>query len=114
MKEVIPMHAAFMLTLKPGGIDEYTRRHDEIWPELVTELAVNGVTQVTIFHVDSTLFVFSAIDHSKAWEQVWNTEIHLRWAAELEPYLELADDGTPASRDLSQIFHLRPGAVTQE
>ena len=43
-----------------------------------------------------------------AWSRLWNLDIHLRWAAELEPYLELAEDGTPDSRDLTEIFHLLP------
>jgi len=107
------MHAAFMLKLKPDGLGEYRRRHDQIWPELVAELAANGIRQVTIFHCDSTLFVFSSIDHAQAWERVWNTDIHLRWAAELEPYLELAADGTPASTNLTEIFHLLPNPLGQ-
>ncbi len=102
--------AGFTLRLKPGGLDEYMRRHDAIWPELVAEMAANGVEQVTIFHADSTLFIYSEIADASAWERLWNMDIHLRWAAELEPYLELAADGTPDSSDLTEIFHLLPAA----
>ena len=104
------IRAGFTLRLKPGGLDEYMRRHDEIWPELVAEMASKGVEQVTIFHADSTLFIYSEIADADTWERLWNLDIHLRWAAELEPYLELAADGTPDSQDLTEIFHLEPGA----
>jgi len=100
----------FMLRLKPGGLEEYVRRHDVIWPELVAEMAAHGVEQVTIFHVDSKLFIYSEITDADAWQRLWNLDIHLRWAAELEPYLELAENGTPDASDLSEIFHLIPAA----
>ena len=102
------MRAAFMLRLKPDGIEEYIRRHDEIWPELVTELAANGVEQITIFNTGDTLIVYSQVADAQAWERVWNKEIHLRWAADLEPFLQLAPDGTPDSTDLTEIWHLLP------
>jgi len=34
---------AFKMKLKPGMSAEYQRRHDAIWPELVTLLRDNGV-----------------------------------------------------------------------
>lgn len=105
--------AGFTLRLKPGGLDEYMRRHDAIWPDLVAEMAANGVEQVTIFHADSKLFIYSQIADPGAWERLWNLDIHLRWAAELEPYLELAEDGTPDATNLTEIFHLLPGAGPQ-
>ncbi len=36
------MRAGFELRLKPDGLAEYKRRHDDIWPELVEELALEG------------------------------------------------------------------------
>ncbi|CAN5507198.1 L-rhamnose mutarotase [soil metagenome] len=102
--------SGFTLRLKPGGLDEYKRRHDEIWPELVAEMASHGVEQVTIFHADSKLFIYSEVSEPSAWERLWNLDIHLRWAAELEPYLELADDGTPDASELTEIFHVLPAS----
>jgi L-rhamnose mutarotase len=43
------MRAGFSLRLKPEGLAEYKRRHDEIWPELVDELARNGTQQSVPF-----------------------------------------------------------------
>jgi L-rhamnose mutarotase len=102
------MRAGFSLRLKPDGLAEYKRRHDEIWPELVQELAKNGIEQITIFVTGSTLFIYSEVDNEDAWQALWHTDIHLRWAKDLEPYMELDADGTPASTDLTEIFHIRP------
>lgn len=105
------MRAGFSLRLKPDGLAEYKRRHDDIWPELVQELAHNGIEQITIFVTGSTLFIYSEIAAPDAWQTLWHSDIHIRWAQDLEPYLELADDGTPASSDLTEIFHLEPQAA---
>ena len=59
------IRAGFTLRLKPGGLEEYMRRHDEIWPDLVAEMAAKGVEQVTIFHADSTLFIYSEISDAE-------------------------------------------------
>ena len=34
---------AFLLKIKPGAAEEYTRRHNPIWPELETTLREHGV-----------------------------------------------------------------------
>ena len=75
------------------------------------ELARNGVRQVSIYAAGSSLFIYSEVENEDSWKDVWHTDIHLRWAAELEPYLELADDGTPDSTDLTEIFHIEPSVV---
>ena len=39
---------AFKMKLKPGVIDEYKKRHDELWPELAKELRDAGISDVGI------------------------------------------------------------------
>ena len=43
---------AFTMRLKPGGLAEYRRHHDQIWPELVAEIERQGIGQITIFEAD--------------------------------------------------------------
>lgn len=103
------MRTAFKLKLKTGGLPDYIRLHEEIWPELVEEEARHGITQVTIFLSDNDmLIIYSEHESATAWPEFWNTEIHRRWAEKLEPFLELSEDGTPASWDLTEIWHLEP------
>ncbi|MEM7392058.1 MAG: L-rhamnose mutarotase, partial [Verrucomicrobiota bacterium] len=42
---------AFKMKLNPGCRAEYKKRHDEIWPELVTLLRDAGVSDYSI-HLD--------------------------------------------------------------
>ncbi len=39
-----------------GKLDEYIKRHNEIWPELVDVLKQAGIKNYTIWNVDNTLF----------------------------------------------------------
>ena len=52
---------AFTMRLKPGGLAEYRRLHDAIWPELVKELEASGIRNMTIFEHDPVLFLYSEI-----------------------------------------------------
>ena len=42
---------AFKMQLNPGMADEYRRRHDAIWPELVALLKAAGISDYSI-HLD--------------------------------------------------------------
>ena len=50
--------SAFKMQLKPGMIDEYRRRHDEIWPELSALLTAAGIYDYSIFLDEDTLALF--------------------------------------------------------
>ena len=42
--------------IAPGMKEEYVKRHDEIWPELVEVLKAAGIKNYTIWNVGDTLF----------------------------------------------------------
>ena len=42
--------------IKPGMTEEYKRRHDEIWPEMIEMFAEAGVHNYTIWNVGNELF----------------------------------------------------------
>lgn len=51
---------AFTLNVKPHLIDEYRRRHAEVWPEMLDALRETGWTNYSIFlRSDGTLFFLS-------------------------------------------------------
>jgi len=47
---------AWVLEVRPGYEDEYKKRHDEIWPEMVDMLREAGVQNYSIFRHGLTLF----------------------------------------------------------
>lgn len=94
------------MRLKPGGLAEYKRQHDHIWPELVAEIEEQGIAQITIFEADSVLFLYSEITDVEAWDRLWHSEIHDKWGEVMNPLMEFNDDGIVDSTEVTEVFHL--------
>lgn len=101
---------AFTMKLKPGALAEYKKRHDEIWPELVAEIEKSGIANITTFEADPNLFLFSEIHDEAAWDKLWHSAIHLKWAKVFDPLMQIRPDGIVDSSDLREIFHLETPA----
>ncbi len=52
---------AFRMKLKPGTVDEYRRRHDELWPDLGQALSEAGIYDYSIFLDEETLHLFAVL-----------------------------------------------------
>lgn len=50
---------AFRMKLKPGCIEEYRKRHDRIWPELVKAHSDCGICDYSIYLDEETLTLFA-------------------------------------------------------
>lgn len=103
------MRVAFTMRLKPGGIDEYRRQHDNIWPELVAEIKRAGIREFTTFVDDPVLFLFSEVDDEGAWDRLWHSEVHQRWSEVMEPLMDIDENGIVVSKTIPEIFHLEHG-----
>jgi L-rhamnose mutarotase len=101
---------AFTMKLKPGGLAEYKRHHDSIWPELVAEIERQGIAQITIFENDPVLFLYSEISDPEAWDRLWHTEIHDKWGEYMAPLMVFNDEGIVDSSEVRQVFDLRTNA----
>ena len=100
---------AFTLRLKPGALAEYKERHDNIWPELVDEIERAGIAQMTAFEADPLIFYYSEIADEDAWNRLWSTETHDRWAENFKNLIDFDGDEL-ATGDLHEIFHLETPA----
>jgi L-rhamnose mutarotase len=101
---------AFTMRLKPGGLDEYRRHHQEIWPELVAEIERQGIAQITIFENDPVLFLYSEISDEEAWDRLWHSAIHDKWGEVMNPLMEFTSEGIVDSTEVREVFHLETGA----
>lgn len=62
----------------PGKLNEYIRRHDEIWPELKQQMQASGLQNYSIWSVGNELFgYYECEDLQKA---TANSAISDRWA----------------------------------
>lgn len=97
---------AFTMRLKPGALAEYRRHHDNIWQELVGEIERQGIGQITIFENDPQLFLYSEVTDEQAWDRLWHSEIHDRWAEIMNPLMEFRPDGIVDSSEVHEVFHV--------
>ncbi len=98
---------AFKMQLKPGVIDEYRRRHDEIWPELSALLTTSGIHDYSIFLDEATLSLFAVLklaeDNDR--EALPGHPVMQRWWAYMAPLMEVEPDNRPVETPLPMIFH---------
>lgn len=101
---------AFTMRLKPGGLADHRRLHQEIWPELVKELDAAGIRDMTIFEDDPLLFLYSEVDDEGSWERPWATATHERWGELMAALMALRDGGPPDSTTLEEVSMSSPPA----
>ena len=99
---------AFKMTLNPGMKDEYKKRHDEIFPELVDLLHEAGVRDYSIHLDEETNILFGVlwrrVDHAMA--DLPNTPVMQRWWAHMADIMETKPDNEPVAVPLETVFHM--------
>ncbi len=98
---------AFKMKLKAGFETEYKKRHDEIWPELSTELAKAGVSDYSIFLDEETLTLFAVqkLTDSNTSDLLPGTAIVKKWWAYMADIMEVNPDNSPIAIGLNEVFH---------
>ncbi|WP_194095010.1 L-rhamnose mutarotase [Marivivens aquimaris] len=99
---------AFKMKLHDGQLDEYKRRHDEIWPELVDLLKSAGVSDYSIHLDEETGILFGVL---------WRTDNHgmddlpkhpvmQKWWAHMADIMETHPNNEPVATPLTNVFHM--------
>jgi L-rhamnose mutarotase len=88
----------------------YEASDDEIWAEMIAELEKSGIADMTIFENDPVLVMYSVITDVEAWDRLWHSEVHDRWAVLMAPLMEFNSDGIVNSTELREVFHLETNA----
>lgn len=99
---------AFRMQLKPGTVDEYRRRHDEIWPELAELLTGAGISDYRIF-VDQqslSLFAILTLTLNNRRDALPHEPIMKRWWDYMADLMEVDATNKPVEWPLTEIFHL--------
>lgn len=99
---------AFRMVLHPGKAEEYRRRHDEIWPELVAALREAGVVEYRIFLDAETHHLFAVLtrrkDHTLG--ALRDAPAMRRWWAMMADIMETHADKSPTEVALTEMFRL--------
>ena len=99
---------AFKMTLFPGFEEEYKKRHDEIWPDLVQLLKETGISEYSIFLDEETnsLFGVLKIDEPQKLDNLPQQEVMQRWWKYMANVMESNPDHSPVSKPLKEVFYL--------
>ena len=99
---------AFIMNVYPDKHEEYEKRHNEIWPDMVKELHNHGAKNYSIFldKKSSRLFGYLEITDEELWSKMPETEVNQKWWRYMEDIMETNPDSSPASVDLPEVFHM--------
>lgn len=100
---------AFKMKLFPGMEAEYKKRHDEIWPELVTLLHEAGVSDYSIHLDHETNILFGVLTRPKnhGMAALPAQPVMKKWWAHMADIMESNPDNSPVATDLVTVFHLK-------
>lgn len=101
----------FLLKVKADRVEEYKKRHEEVWPEMKEALRRNGWHNYTLFmREDGLLFGYFETEESftTALEGMDNEDVNARWQASMSPYFEAPPGSRPDQNmvELEEVFHL--------
>jgi L-rhamnose mutarotase len=98
----------FLLHVRPEALEEYTRRHAEVWPEMREALSEAGWRNYSLFSTgDGTIVAYCESDDFQAsLAAMQGKDVNSRWQTEMAPMfqVEAAPDGQ--IEPLPEIFHL--------
>ena len=100
----------FILKVKSDRLEEYKKRHTEVWPEMLQVLRETGWHNYSLFmREDGLMFGYlETEDFEKALAGMAETEVNAKWQAEMAPFFEELDGKRPDEGmiQLEEVFHL--------
>jgi len=102
----------FRLQIRTEMMDEYIRRHAQVWPDMLQALRETGWSNYSIFldRADGTLFgYFETPDLAAAKAGMASREVNERWQADMAPFFIALDGKRPDEGFLmlEQVFFLK-------
>lgn len=97
---------AWKAVVRDGMIEEYKRRHDEIWPEMKAMFARAGIRNYSIWNVGNELFGYYESDgNGRAEKTQAEAEVSAKWNEYMKDcmYVEL-DSATGRPLPVRQVF----------
>ena len=100
----------FVLQVKPDRLDEYKRRHREVWPDMLNALRETGWNNYTLFLRDDGMLVgyLETESFAAARAGMAEREVNERWQKQMAGFFEQPAGILPdrAMQPLEEVFHL--------
>ena len=96
------------MKLKPGMVEEYRKRHDDLWPDLHKLLKDNGISEYSIFFDEETniLFAFQKQAGEQGSQDLGQTEVVQKWWKYMGDTMETNPDNSPVTTMLEEVFYM--------
>jgi L-rhamnose mutarotase len=96
------------MKLFKGKEAEYKKRHDELWPELLSLLKRSGISDYSIFldEESNILFGYLTIRDKGELEKLPHDPVMRRWWNYMQDIMETNDDNSPVNIPLKEVFYL--------
>jgi L-rhamnose mutarotase len=97
----------FTLQVRPDRLEEYRRRHAQVWPEMLEALRDTGWHDYSLFLREDGLLVgyLETPDFERARAGMASRDVNARWQADMAEFFET---GRPDQHMhvLTEVFHL--------
>lgn len=92
----------------PGKIEEYKKRHDEIWPEMIELFKKAGVRNYSIWNIENDLFGYYECDNLEKARQIQEqSKVKKAWGQYMSDVMEMEKDPlTGETVQMRQVFML--------
>jgi L-rhamnose mutarotase len=100
--------AGFTMKLFAGQEEEYRKRHDAIWPELVDLLKQHSIRNYSIFLDTNTNILFGVldIDDPQLLDKLPSHPVMQKWWSYMKDIMENNPDNSPVSIPLKEVFFM--------
>jgi L-rhamnose mutarotase len=100
----------FRLQVRQDMMDEYVRRHESVWPEMLDALRETGWTNYSLFldRTDGTLFgYFETPNLEAALQGMAGREINEKWQKDMAPFFLALEGKRPDEGflQLEEVFY---------
>jgi L-rhamnose mutarotase len=99
---------AFTMKIQPGSEEEYRRRHQQVWPELLADLKQAGCSRYSIYMRGLDLFAYMEVEDFQRFLGVMaGSSVSERWEQYMSGILiRETDPATGFPFVLQEVFHL--------
>lgn len=99
---------AFTMKIQPGSEEEYRKRHQHVWPELLADLKQAGCSRYSIYIRGLDLFAYMEVEDFQHFRSVMATsQVSERWEQYMSDILiREVDPTTGFPPVLPEVFHL--------
>lgn len=98
----------FTFELHEGAEVEYKKRHDEIWPELVSAIKEAGFSNYSLFRRGTQVVAYAEIepDLDSAMAKLGESDLNARWAQWFEELIVNLTDAQGNLMTFTEVWHL--------